>query len=485
MRAKLCRIYPVNFARVYRAAPPIAAESLRAASSTAGRTSARRSAVSRAAGPCSPSTAASSPDRPKTGAASALRSGSRSPAASAQPRARTRSISSASARGSVIVRSVRRVSSAGGPVDAGPNASTILPAAVAWPTLGRPSRATLITLDSAATKSTVTASDAPGTDSVAVSPVAATSACSRGRASSRMSSRARTPSARATSRRPRRDGPPGARSTMRPASSVASSRDAVEAFTPMRRASSLTPRPSGAAPSSSSSASARATDATGRPDGGSGTVARSRPHAEQLALEPVPRKRDRVAGAVVAVQRLVGGHPPVLAAERGQPPAAAAEAVLPGRARAVAPRAGGAGVGDGHRARRVRAVAETNWAGTHAYRARVRHRPATVDELREVVAGAPRVRVLGSRHSFTDIADSDALVSLDALPPAIDVDRDAGTVSFGAALRYGELAEALNAEALALRNLASLPHISVAGAVATATHGSGDRNGNLATAVAA
>jgi len=130
-------------------------------------------------------------------------------------------------------------------------------------------------------------------------------------------------------------------------------------------------------------------------------------------------------------------------------------------------------------------VAETNWAGTHAYRARVLHRPATVDELREIVAGAPRVRVLGSRHSFTDIADSDALVSLDALPPAIDVDRDAGTVSFGAALRYGELAEALNAEALALRNLASLPHISVAGAVATATHGSGDRNGNLATAVAA
>jgi xylitol oxidase len=130
-------------------------------------------------------------------------------------------------------------------------------------------------------------------------------------------------------------------------------------------------------------------------------------------------------------------------------------------------------------------VAETNWAGTHAYRARVLHRPATVDELREIVTRAPRVRVLGSRHSFTDIADSDALVSLDALPPAIEADRDAGTVSFGAALRYGELAEALHGEGLALRNLASLPHISVAGAVATATHGSGDRNGNLATAVAA
>jgi xylitol oxidase len=130
-------------------------------------------------------------------------------------------------------------------------------------------------------------------------------------------------------------------------------------------------------------------------------------------------------------------------------------------------------------------VAATNWAGTYAYRAERLHRPASVDELREVVARAPRVRVLGSRHSFTDIADSAELVALDALPADIAVDRAAGTVSFGAALRYGDLAEALHAEGLALHNLASLPHISVAGAVATATHGSGDRSGNLATAVAA
>jgi alditol oxidase len=129
-------------------------------------------------------------------------------------------------------------------------------------------------------------------------------------------------------------------------------------------------------------------------------------------------------------------------------------------------------------------VTETNWAGTHAYRAGVLHRPASVDELRRIVAGAPRIRVLGSRHSFTDIADSDALVSLDGLPADIAVDRDARTVTFSGALRYGELAEALHREGLALHNLASLPHISVAGAVATATHGSGDRNGNLATAVA-
>jgi xylitol oxidase len=122
-----------------------------------------------------------------------------------------------------------------------------------------------------------------------------------------------------------------------------------------------------------------------------------------------------------------------------------------------------------------------NWAGTYTYRARALHRPETLEQLQELVAGAERVRVLGSRHSFSDIGDSAELVSLDALPADVVVDGD--TVSCGAAVRYGELAEALHAEGAALHNLASLPHISVAGAIATATHGSG--TGNLATAVAA
>jgi alditol oxidase len=126
-----------------------------------------------------------------------------------------------------------------------------------------------------------------------------------------------------------------------------------------------------------------------------------------------------------------------------------------------------------------------NWAGNHVYRARELHRPSTVEQLAEVVARAPRVRVLGSRHSFNDIADSAELVSLEGLPADVAVDRAASTVSFSAGLRYGELAEALEAESLALHNLASLPHISVGGAIATATHGSGEANGNLATAVAA
>jgi xylitol oxidase len=128
-------------------------------------------------------------------------------------------------------------------------------------------------------------------------------------------------------------------------------------------------------------------------------------------------------------------------------------------------------------------VTEVNWAGTHAYRATRIHGPSTVEGLQEIVARAPRIRVLGSRHSFSDVADSAELVSLDGLPANVVVDRERMTVTVGAGVRYGELAETLNAENLALHNLASLPHISVGGAIATATHGSGDGNGNLATVV--
>jgi xylitol oxidase len=129
-------------------------------------------------------------------------------------------------------------------------------------------------------------------------------------------------------------------------------------------------------------------------------------------------------------------------------------------------------------------MATTNWAGTHVFAAGTLHRPTSQAQLREIVAGAPRVRVLGSRHSFSDIADSAELVTLEDLPDDVVVDHEAGTVSCNAALKYGELATALAAQGVALHNLASLPHISVGGAVATATHGSGDANGNLATAVA-
>src|SRR4029450_3871167 len=121
---------------------------------------------------------------------------------------------------------------------------------------------------------------------------------------------------------------------------------------------------------------------------------------------------------------------------------------------------------------------ETNWAGNHTYRAGTLHRPSSVAQVRELVARPTRLRVLGSRHSFTDIADSAALLSLDGLPAQVVVDQAAGTVSCSGGLRYGELAEALAVEGVALANLASLPHISVAGAVATATHAYGPTTRN-------
>ncbi|MET0928002.1 MAG: FAD-binding protein [Aeromicrobium sp.] len=129
---------------------------------------------------------------------------------------------------------------------------------------------------------------------------------------------------------------------------------------------------------------------------------------------------------------------------------------------------------------------ETNWAGNLTYGATTVHEPRTVDELREVVAGAASLRALGSRHSFNRIADTDgAQVSVAGLPVVVDVDEAAREVTVSAGLRYGELVEQLDAAGWALPNLASLPHISVAGAISTGTHGSGDRNGSLASAVAA
>ena len=129
-------------------------------------------------------------------------------------------------------------------------------------------------------------------------------------------------------------------------------------------------------------------------------------------------------------------------------------------------------------------MAEANWSGTYRYRAARVHRPTTLAEVREIVAGAPRIRVLGTRHSFSDVADSAELIALDGLPREVVVDREAGTATVSAALTYAELALALAREGVALANLASLPHISVGGAIATATHGSGERYGNLATSVA-
>ncbi len=129
---------------------------------------------------------------------------------------------------------------------------------------------------------------------------------------------------------------------------------------------------------------------------------------------------------------------------------------------------------------------ETNWAGNHVYQVDCILEPRSVEELQEMVRSAHALRVVGSRHSFNDIVDSGGdLVSLDGLTPSIEIDRAAGTVTIEGPVRYGELSRTLDAAGFGLHNLASLPHISVAGACATGTHGSGDSTGSLATAVTA
>ena len=130
----------------------------------------------------------------------------------------------------------------------------------------------------------------------------------------------------------------------------------------------------------------------------------------------------------------------------------------------------------------------TNWAGNYEYRAARLHRPRTVDELREVVHRAARVKVLGTRHAFNDIADTDGdHVSMEHFDRvlAIEPTPEGARVTVEGGVTYGRLCRRLRKAGCALGNLASLPHISVAGACATATHGSGIDNGNLATAVRA
>ncbi len=127
-----------------------------------------------------------------------------------------------------------------------------------------------------------------------------------------------------------------------------------------------------------------------------------------------------------------------------------------------------------------------NWAGNYTYSAARAHRPETIAQVQEIVASCREVRALGSRHSFNAIADTPGdLLSLQRLDRVVALDRARRTVTVEAGVRYGPLCRWLHREGFALHNLASLPHISVAGACVTATHGSGDRNGNLATAVAA
>ncbi len=130
-------------------------------------------------------------------------------------------------------------------------------------------------------------------------------------------------------------------------------------------------------------------------------------------------------------------------------------------------------------------MAELNWSQNIEYNASDLVQPASVVELQELVAGAAKVKALGTRHSFNRIADTaDGLqVSTAALDLQPSVDHEAMTATVPGGWTYGEVAQALESKGVALHNMGSLPHISVAGGTATGTHGSGDNNRILAAAI--
>jgi len=125
-----------------------------------------------------------------------------------------------------------------------------------------------------------------------------------------------------------------------------------------------------------------------------------------------------------------------------------------------------------------------NWAGNIEYSTGRLQTSTSLTQVQDYVKTQPRLKVLGTRHCFNNIADSrDGFLSLKPMDEVISVDPAKRTVTVAAGITYGQLCPYLDGKGFALHNLASLPHISVAGACSTATHGSGQKNGNLATAV--
>ena len=127
-----------------------------------------------------------------------------------------------------------------------------------------------------------------------------------------------------------------------------------------------------------------------------------------------------------------------------------------------------------------------NWAGNLEYSTDRLYFANSLEQVRSYVKKQNKLKVLGTRHCFNNIADSThSLLSLKSMDQVVRLDSEALAVTVDAGMTYGQLCPYLDGKGFALHNLASLPHISIAGACSTATHGSGERNGNLATAVSA
>src|SRR5216684_5166692 len=127
-----------------------------------------------------------------------------------------------------------------------------------------------------------------------------------------------------------------------------------------------------------------------------------------------------------------------------------------------------------------------NWAGNLEYNTDRLHTSISLEQVQDYVKKESKLKVLGTRHCFNNIADSkDGFLSLKPMDKVVAIDTAKRTVTVGAGITYGQLCPYLDGKGFALHNLASLPHISIAGACSTATHGSGQKNGNLATAASA
>ncbi len=130
----------------------------------------------------------------------------------------------------------------------------------------------------------------------------------------------------------------------------------------------------------------------------------------------------------------------------------------------------------------------SNWAGNQRWLVAERAAPRSTEEVAAIVrrADGRRVKAIGAGHSFTAAATTDGVqISLDAMSRVLDVDPDRGRVRVEAGIRLRALNDELAGVGLAMPNLGDIDRQSIAGAIATATHGTGLGLGNLATTVVA
>ena len=114
-----------------------------------------------------------------------------------------------------------------------------------------------------------------------------------------------------------------------------------------------------------------------------------------------------------------------------------------------------------------------NWSKNVDFNDRGYLQPESLAELQELVRSNAKIRARGTAHCFNEIANTSSYaINLSKMPKTIEVNPETTSVTVAAGLKYGELAPELHQQGWALNNLASLPHISIAGSISTGTHGS-------------